>query len=189
MREFLSVCLIFSLVCFSFAQEVPPGDLIPLGSGVEIELLENISSESLQAGQSVPFKLVSPLEAHGMILLAANTRFDGTVTAVNASGHWHKAGAFDLKLEPLKLGNGSEVRVDFHRPTRLNARGEKTGEAIGGSMMLAYYFPLIPVALIGGARKGKPFKIRAGERYLVYVVGVEAAPAKEPSKPESPPSQ
>ncbi len=185
MRDFLSVCLIFSLLGFSFAQESPPGDLVPLGSGVEIELLENISSESLQAGQSVSFKLVRPIEANGVTLLAANAPFSGTVTAVNASGHWQKAGAFDLKLEPLKLANGSEVRVDFHRPVRLNARGEKTAEAIGGSVMLAYYFPLIPVALIGGARKGKPFKIRAGERYLVYVIGVDAPPAKA----EPPPSQ
>ena len=189
MGEFLSVSLVFSLLCFSFAQEVPAGDLIPLGTGVEIELLEGVSSETLQAGQSVPFKLVNALEAHRLILLPANTPINGTITVAHPSGHWHKAGAFDLKLEPLKLANGTAVRMDFHRPTRLNARGEKAGEAIGGSIMMAYYFPLIPVALIAGARKGRPFKIRAGERYLVYVTGVEgptageALPANDSPKP------
>lgn len=183
MRAFLSVVTICSLLWFSFAQEVPANDLIPLGSGVEIELLQSISSESLHPGQVVPFKLVVPLEAHGIQLLPADSRFDGKVNAANPSGHWGKAGAFDLRLEPLKLPNGTEVRLDFHRPKRLKERGEKTGEVIGGSILMTYYFPLIPVALIGGARKGKPFKIRAGERYLVYVVGVEA-PAKELPKPE-----
>jgi hypothetical protein len=183
MRSFLSVVLIFSLLGLSWAQTVPPADLIPLGTGVEIELLESISSESLQAGQSVPFKLVGALEAHGVKLLPGDTQFSGTVTAANRSGHWGKAGAFDLKLEPLKLADGTEVRLDFHRPTRLNARGEKTGEAIGSVLVMTYYFPLIPVALIAGSRKGKPFKIRAGERYLVYVTGVDGPPATDSPKP------
>jgi hypothetical protein len=187
MRPFLSVLLAFSLLRLSFAQAVPPGDLIPLGTGVEIELLENISSESLQAGQPVSFKLVGPLEAHGVRLLPADTPFSGTVTAANRSGHWGKAGAFDLKLEPLKLADGTQVRLDFHRPTRLNARAEKTGETIGTALVMTDYFPLIPVALIAGSRKGKPFKIRAGERYLVYVTGVEGLAAGEaPPATDSP---
>jgi hypothetical protein len=36
--------------------------------------------------------------------------------------------------------------------------------------------------LISGSRKGKPFQIRSGERYLVYVVGVDA-PSTETAKP------
>jgi len=66
---------------------------------------------------------------------------------------------------------------------RLNARGEKTGEAIGTALVMTYYFPLIPAALIAGSRKGKPFKVRAGERYLVYVTGVEAPPARQAVPP------
>ncbi len=186
MRRFLSVLLALSLLRLSLAQAVPPADLIPLGTGVEIELLDSLSSETLQAGQTVPFKLVNALEAHGVRLLAADTPFSGRVTAANRSGHWGKAGAFDLKLEALKLGDGTEVRLDFHRPTRLNARGEKTGEAIGSALVMTYYFPLIPVALIAGSRKGKPFKIRAGERYLVYVTGVERQPEARDSESPKP---
>jgi hypothetical protein len=183
MRRVLSVFMIFSLLRFCLAQTVPPGDLVPLGTGVEIELLENISSETLRAGQPVPFKLVGALAPHGIVLLPSDTRFNGTVRAANPSGHWGKAGAFDLKLEALKLADGTEVRLDFHRPVRRNTRGEKTGEALGGAILMTYYFPLIPVALIGASRKGKPFTIRAGERYLVYVVGVDAPSATEPPKP------
>ena len=182
MRRVLSGFLIFAFLQFCFAQAVPPGDLVPLGTGVEIELLENISSETLKAGQSVPFKLVGDLKPHETVLLPAETRFNGTVAAANASGHWGKAGAFDLKLEPLKLADGTTVRLDFHRPVRRNTRGEKTGEAIGSALVLTYYFPLIPVALISGSRKGKPFQIRSGERYLVYVVGVDGPPT-ETAKP------
>jgi hypothetical protein len=183
MRPFVSVVLILSLTYCGFAQATPPGEVVPTGTGVEIELLENISSELLKAGQSVPFKLVHAFEVNGVTLLPAGTQFSGTVTSANPSGHWGKAGAFDLKLDPLKLAGGSLVRLDFHRPARVNARGEKTGEAVGTAIVMTYYFPLIPVALIAGSRKGKAFKVRAGERYLVYVVGTDSPAATESAKP------
>jgi hypothetical protein len=177
MRPFLAVVLSVSVSWVGFAQAVPPDDLIPLGTEVEIELLRDVSSESLQAGQAVPFKLVRGLEAHGVTLLPAGAPLNGTVTSANAAGHWGKAGAFDLKLDPVKVSDGVRVRLDFHRPTRLKARGEKAGEAIGAALVMTYYFPLIPVVALSGSRKGKPFRVRTGERYLVYVVGTEAAVA------------
>lgn len=181
MRGLLSLVLMLSLVRSGFAQ-VAPGVAVRLGTEVEIELLESISSETLQVGQSVQFKLVRALESDGTALLPAGTTFTGTVTSTHAAAHWGKAGAFDLKLDPLKLADGTLVRIDFHRPTKLDARGERRGEAAESAIVMTYYFPLIPVAMIAGSRKGKPFKIRAGERYLVYVTGKEPA-TKEPTKP------
>jgi len=178
MRLLLSSALTFSLV---WAQTAPPVAIEPR-TEVEIELLESISSETLHPGQTIQFTLVRPLESPGATLLPADTHFTGTVTSANAAGHWGKAGAFDLKLNPLKLEDGTLVTLDFHHPAKRNTRGEKTGETIGSALVLTYYFPLIPVALIAASRKGKPFKIRAGERYLVYVTGTEA-PAAEPARP------
>ncbi len=178
MHQLLAIVLSLSLVRFQFTQIDSAKGVVAPGTGVEIELLETVSSESLHAGQNVPFKLVHPLEANGVALLAAGTPFNGTVTKVDAAGHWRKAGAFDLTLELLKLADGRLVHMDFHRPPRLNARREKVDENILTGIEMMAYFPLAPAAaLIAGSKKGKPFKIRAGERYLVYVTGTEAAPA------------
>jgi hypothetical protein len=157
-------------------------DVVRPGTEVEIELLEDISSETLRVGQSVPFKLVRALEGNGATLLPAGTTFTGTVTSANAAGHWGKAGTFDLRLAPLKLPDGTWVHIDFYRPAKLNERGEKTGEAVGSAIVAAGYFPLLPLALITGSRKGKPFEIRQGERYLVYVTGTGVG-ATVPVKP------
>jgi hypothetical protein len=175
MRPFLSVLLVIALTVSGFPQAVPASDRIPLVTPVEIELLENISSETLHAGQKVAFKLSQDLEANGEKLLPAGTPLAGTVATAKASGHWGKAGAFDLKLEPLKMADGTEIRLDFHRPTRVSTRAEKANENVLATLNAMYYFPLIPVALLSSSRKGKPFKVRAGERYRVYVVGVEDA--------------
>jgi hypothetical protein len=182
MRPFWSFVLTLSLTCSSLAQTGLTTEQIRAGTEVEIELLETVSSETLHAGQTVPFKIVSSVHVNEATVLAAGTTFAGTVTRANPAGHWGKAGAFDLKLEPVKLPDGVLVRMDFYRPAKVNARGEKTAQTVEDTLTLAYYFPLIPVALIGGARKGKPFTIRAGERYLVYVTGTES-PVTEPANP------
>ena len=182
MRPFVSVVLILSLTYCGFGQVAPPAAVVPTGTGVEIELLENISSESLKAGQSVAFKLVRGLEVNGVTLLPAGTRFSGTVTSANPSGHWGKAGAFDLKLDPLKLADGALVRVDFHRPARVNAREEEEGrdDRIGDRNDLLFSADPGPDRRIA---QGQAFKVRAGERYLVYVTGTEAPAATESPKP------
>jgi hypothetical protein len=176
-RLSLLAALVPSLAGVLFAGGLAARGAVPPGTEVEIELLESISSETLKAGQSVPFKLVRGLEVNGVTLLPAGTAFTGKVISARPARHWGQAGAFDLKLEPLKLADGTLVHVDFHRPARLSTRKEKRGETIEGGIAMAYYFPLIPLALTRGSRKGKPFNIRAGERYLVYVTGTEAGAA------------
>lgn len=159
--------------------------VIPPQTAVEIELLDHVSSESLKVGQPVRFKVVTPVVVEGTTVIAAGTPVEGEVRAGRASGAWQRAGRFDLGLKPLLLADGTTVKLDFVRPKLRGVKVQQTAAAIAGGLYLAYYFPLIPVALVEGAKHGKPYDIRAGERYLVQVISSEppapaGAPAKEP---------
>ena len=182
MRRMLALLLGTALAQNDFAQVTTQSVSVPPGAGVEIELLQDVSSDRLKAGQRIPFKLVRAIELNGETLLPAATPATGIVETVRTSGHWGKSGAFDLKLQPLKLVDGMLVHLDFYRPQRKGEKMEKTATGIGATIYFSYYFPLIPVALIAKARKGKPFVIRSGERYLVYVISTEAAPAPAPAE-------
>lgn len=184
MRRMLTFLLVTCLAQNDFGQVPTQSVPVPPSTGVEIELLQDVSSDSLKAGQSIPFKLVRSIELNGETLVPAATLVSGIVEMVRTSGRWGKSGAFDLTLQPLKLVDGTLVHLDFYRPPRKSESMEKAGERIGATMYFTYYFPLIPVALIARSRKGKPFVIRSGERYLVYVTSMEAAPA--PGSAESP---
>jgi hypothetical protein len=177
MRRLLALLLSTALPQLQFAQTTSQVLSVPRGTGVEIELLQDISSKTLQVGQAVPFKLVRPIEVNGETLLPAGTLVTGIVEAVQNAGHWGKNGALDLTLQPLKLAGGTLIHIDFPRPQEKSEKMEKADRRIDAAMAFTYYFPLIPVALVTSARKGRPFKIRSGERYLVYVTSTEAAPA------------
>lgn len=190
MRRMLALLLGTALAQLDFAQVTTQSVSVPPGTGVEIELLQDVSSETLKAGQSIPFKLVRPVELKGETLLPAGTPATGIVEAVQTSGKWGKSGAFNLTLQPLKLADGTIVRIDFPRPIPRRNSGNKGEKAVAGTVtgifMAYYFFPLIPIALIAKARKGKPFTVHSGERYLVYVTSSEAAPAPTPTEPPSP---
>lgn len=184
-RRLLALALVISLVHLANAQTDAPQMTVPEGTQVEIQLLDNLSSETLRDGQSVAFKVSRDVAVNGATLMPAGMPVSGEVKAVQAAGAWHKAGSFNLIFKPVRLEDGSMVQLDFHRPKLKSTKGETTGNAIGTTLMLTYYFPLIPVALIGGARKGEPYAIRAGERYLVYVV---AAPTGDKAAREAAPA-
>ena len=193
MRNPIFTCavLVFGFLHSAIAQMEGSSALIPANTGVEIQLLENISSETLQAGQSVAFKVVKPVVVSGKTVLPADMPLSGEVKGVQTSHHWGKAGSFDLLLKPIHL-DGSIVLLDFHRPKLVSTKltkGQKAATAAAAPLMAGlalYYFPLIPPALIASSKKGKPYNIRAGERYLVYVVSSSAMSEEPPSQTTEP---
>jgi hypothetical protein len=195
MRSLLALLLITTLGRPQAAPATTQEGTLSAGTGVEIELLQDVSSQTMKVGQIIPFRLVRPIEINGQTVLAADTSATGTVQTVRTASKWGKNGAFDLTLQPLKLADGTVVHIDFYRPQREKATNKEkaaktaadiTQGTVAAVQMTYFYFPLIPVALIASSRKGKPFTVRAGERYLVYITSTEAATAPaatESSKP------
>jgi hypothetical protein len=163
------------------AQPAPP---IATQTPVEIELLHRLSSETMKNGQVVDFRIVTPVVIDDVTVIDAGTAVPGEVRAVTTSGAWHKDGAMELMLKPLRLGAGTLVQLEFAQPKLLSTHVSKTATTIGIIAMapvLLYYFPAVPIAAISASRHGKPYEIRAGERYRVYVascVHEVAAPAE-----------
>lgn len=65
MRRMLALLLSSAIARLPSAQVTTQSVSVPPGTGVEIELLQDVSSETLKAGQTIPFKLVRPVELKG----------------------------------------------------------------------------------------------------------------------------
>ena len=182
MRKPSCAVVVLALSGLAFAGIEPQSAAVPERTEVEIELVDAVSSESLHAGQVVAFKTVRPVVVNGATVIAEGTPVAGEVKTVQSSGAWHKAGSIDLTLKPVQLADGRAVQLDFHRPKLVKTGKERTGNAVAAALVLTYYFPLIPAALVQGVKKGAPFNIKAGERYLVYVMSTTSSPVAEPRK-------
>ena len=136
--------LLLALVQPGLGQSASKPAAVPLNTPVEIELLDTISSETIRDGQQIPFRIVTPVQVDGVTVLEAGTAVIGEVRAVKTSGAWKRPGSFDLILEPIEFGDGSQVKLDFLRPKRLSTKKEKTTTALVAGPVLFYYFPVIP---------------------------------------------
>jgi hypothetical protein len=177
MCRLLTLLLSTVLSQLQFAQSTNQGVSVPSGTGVEIELLQDLSSQTLQAGQAIPFRLVRPIEVKGETLLPVGTSVTAIVETSQKAGHWGKKGTFDLRFQPLKLVDGTLVHIDFARPQKKSEAGEKAERAVELGLDFPEDYPYLLILPILKARKGKAVSVRSGERYLVYVISTEAAPA------------
>lgn len=171
--------------CLCSAQNVSLS--VPLHTAVEIKILEGISSQTLHAGQTVAFDVDQDVLSNGVTVIAKGTQVTGEVTQVKAAGTAGRPGSLDLTLKPIRLADGSTVQLDFYRPKKRSGKGEKTAYGIAAPFVLFYYWPLLPIAAVQESRNhGQPYLVKAGERYLVYVVSTQPAPDK--SEQLTPPS-
>ena len=169
--------------CLCSAQNVS----VPLHTAVEIKILEDISSQTLHAGQTIAFEVDQDIQSDGVTVIAKETRVTGEVTQVKAAGVAGRPGSLDLALKSIRLADGSTVQLDFYRPKKRSGKGEKTAYGIVAPFVLFYYWPLLPIAAVQESRNhGQPYLAKAGERYLVYVVSTR--PASEESEQLTPPA-
>lgn len=182
MSRLLALLLSVALGQLQVAQTTNQAPSVPPGTGVEVELLQDISSQTLREGQAILFRLVRPIEVKGETLFTAGTPVTAIVETVQKAGHWKKNGAFELRLQPLKLADGSLMHIDFARSQKKSETGEKVGTGVEAAAGFAEDYPYLLVLPILKARKGKEFSIRSGERYLVYVTSTGAAPAQGPKQ-------
>lgn len=186
MSRMLAAVLLLALPHPGIAQPAPP---IPDQTPVEIELLQTLSSETMKNGQAVAFRIVTPVVVDGVTVLEPNTPVAGEIKTVNSSGAWQKDGALQLSLKPILRSDGTLVQLDFAHPKLLRPRTSKAATAIGLALMspvMLYYLPAVPIGVIAASRHGKPYEIRAGERYRVYVTSAVHNDAAQPAESADP---
>ncbi len=79
MRKVFVVVLALGALQPGLSSAGAQGTPVPPQTPVEIELLENLSSQTMQAGQSIGFKVVRPVLVNGTTLLEAGAQVTGEV--------------------------------------------------------------------------------------------------------------
>jgi hypothetical protein len=88
----LAALLIANCLQTAITQIPPISAKVP----VEIESLQEVSSQKVKKGQLIPFKVVLPVKVDGMTMIEAGTIVSGEVTMVRRAGIFMKDGAIDL---------------------------------------------------------------------------------------------
>jgi hypothetical protein len=139
---------------------------IPDGTPIEIELVNNVSSEQVKEGDFVQFKVTKDVEINGVVVIKKDASARGHIVMAKKAGRWGKQGKVDWAMNDVMCVDGHTISLRFTQGAR--------GESKGGTVAVAAVATTVllgPVGLLWGLKKGKPAVIAAGNKYTVYVDG------------------
>jgi BON domain len=132
------------------AQPAPPPPpqkvTIPSGTVVAIRLVDPVSSETAQAGETFHATLDAPLSVDGELAIPAGYDVEGHVVAVQSAGKFAGRSELTLQLDRIKVGSHyySIQTSSYHREG--SSRGKNTAEKVGAGSIIG--------AIIGGIAGG-----------------------------------
>src|SRR2546428_1428826 len=142
-RASLSVLLIAVLSLPGLAQKAPE---IPSGTSIKVRMMDKLSSEESQIGDTFHGTLEEPIEVDGKVLYPKGADVMGRITDVHSSGRLSEPGELDLVLVTVGAGHVAEsIRV---QPLVIKGESHTKSNAtkIGGGAVLG--------AIIGGIAGG-----------------------------------
>ena len=119
---------------------------IPSGTTLAIRLVDELDSETAQAGQTFKATLDSPLSVDGEVVVPAGHDVQGHVIDVKSAGKFAGKSELSLQLDRISVGNRSyNIQTDQYRREG-SSRGKSTAKKVGAGAAIG--------AIIGGIAGG-----------------------------------
>lgn len=143
---------------------------IPDGTLIEIEAPYTYSSMDFKPKDEISFRVVNPIIVNGVTVIEQGATATGRIEKSKRGGHFGKAGLLLWTMETVTAVDGSQIPL---RTTTVRLRGDSKGGQVATQMIItgALLWPIAPVTLLHGFKRGKDAFIPAGKRYEVFVDG------------------
>jgi hypothetical protein len=140
---------------------------IPRGTVIEIETAYRISSQEIKVGEAISFKVVNPVRIGENTVIPSGAIATARVVHATRGGHFGRAGRLAWKMETVNAIDDSRI------PIQAAGRevGDSKGAKVATSIVLtgALLWPIAPVALLHGFKRGENAYLPQGRRYEVIV--------------------
>lgn len=119
---------------------------IPSGTTIAVRLVDAVSSETAQPGESFRATLDSPLASEGDVAVPAGYNVEGHIVDVKSAGKFAGQSLLVLQLDRISVGGRSySIQTDQYK-RQGSSRGKNTAEKVGAGAAIG--------AIIGGIAGG-----------------------------------
>jgi hypothetical protein len=142
---------------------------IPHGTIIDIEAPYAVSSQDVKDGDWISFRVVYPVKIEGVTVIDIGAPATARVERAKRGGHFGKAGTLAWTMVDVVAIDGTRVPLEF--ATRL--KGDSKGAKVATQTVLTgvLLWPIAPVALLHGFKRGGNAVIPEGKRFAVFVHG------------------
>jgi len=147
---------------------------IPAGTPVEIEAAYTVNSLDMRPEDLISFRVIVPVKVDGLTVIEKFSLVTGRIVAAKRGGHWGKAGKLSWTMRDVVAVDLTRVPLQA-RNDLAGAQNRVTGTSHGGQVatqmvvMGALLWPIAPVVLMHGFRRGENAVLPEGKRFIVFV--------------------
>jgi hypothetical protein len=150
---------------------------LPAGTPLDIESTYTVSSVDFRPGDYLSFRVLVPVMIDGVTLIERGSLVTGRVVEAKRGGHWGKAGRLSWTIQDVVATDGTRVPLQAQKDLPAGRNGIK-GTSHGGEVatktvlmgvLLAPVFPIAPLALMSGFKRGEDAVLPQGKRFVVFV--------------------
>ncbi len=147
---------------------------IPAGTPIDIEAVYTVSSVDMRPGDMLSFHVLIPVKVDGIILIDKYSLVTGRVVEAKRGGHWGKAGKLSWMMQDVVAIDLTRVPLQAQKdiPTGRNGvKGTSHGGEVAAKTIVfgALLFPISPLALMSGFKRGDDAVLPQGKRFIVFV--------------------
>jgi hypothetical protein len=143
--------------------------IIPDGTTIEVALKNELSGQYAKVGDIVHFTVVRDVQINGVTIIEKDASAIGKIAVAKKAGYWGKKGAIGWMMKDVMTAGGERIPVKFTKSS--DGESKSTTVAVATVTTAVLLFPVAPIALLWGLKKGQPAVISAGNYYSVYVDG------------------
>lgn len=142
---------------------------IPNGTPIDIESAFTVSSQEVRTGDFISFRVINPVLIDGVTVIATGATATARVDKSSRGAHFGRAGRLVWTLQDVTAVDGTRIPLKFSG----RAVGDSKGAKVATQMIVmgALLWPIAPVVLFHGFKRGENAFIPAGKRFEVFVQG------------------
>jgi hypothetical protein len=150
---------------------------LPAGTPIDVESAYTVSSLDLRPNDYLSFRVLIPITVDGVTVIEKNALVTGRVVEAWRGRHWGKAGRLSWTIVDVVAVDLSRVPLQAQKDLpdgRNGIKGTSHGAEVAtktivlGALM-APLFPIAPLALMSGFKRGDDAVLPQGKRFVVFV--------------------
>jgi hypothetical protein len=147
---------------------------IPAGTAIEIEAAYSVRSLDVRPNDYVSFRVLVPIKVDGVTAIEKYSLVTGRVVEAKRGRHWGKAGKLSWTMVDVVAVDLTRVPLQAQKdlPAAGNGiRGTSHGGQVATEMLVfgALLFPISPLVLMSGFKRGENAVLPQGKRFIVFV--------------------
>jgi hypothetical protein len=147
---------------------------IPAGTPLEIETAYTIDSQYVRPEDLISFRVLIPIKLDGVTVIEKYSLVTGRIVQAKRGGHWGKAGKLSWTMQDVVAVDLTRVPLQA-RNDLADAKNSVKGTSHGGEVAThmivfgALMWPVAPLVLMHGFKRGENAILPEGKRFVVFV--------------------